>query len=93
VVRPARTSGYFGTRARSPALRRQARAPGQRTDYGRVALGDGLGGPDTTGEGDTLGVAELDGVGVGLGRGLRDGLGDRVGLGAGGVELGAWVGL
>jgi hypothetical protein len=55
-----------------------------------VALGDGIGAPEVTGEGDTLGVAELDGVGVGvgLGCGLRDGLGDRVGLGAGGAVLG-----
>ena len=40
-----------------------------------------------------LGVAELDGVGVGLGCVVRDGLGDPLGLGAGGVVLGAWVGL
>lgn len=60
-----------------------------------MPLGDGLGVPDITGEGDALGVAELDGVGVGvrLGRGLRDGLDDRVGLGAGCVGLGTGVGL
>jgi hypothetical protein len=62
-----------------------------------VALGDGLGVPDTTGLG-ALGVGEgageRDGVGELLGCGLRDGLGDGVGLGVcDGVGLGTEVGL